>query len=420
MLEASYPEAKEKQRSRNKAELLTVERVFDRLGYKHFAGQDFSKTGLSEKKIDEFRGRMREHARRVCMVNNPKCRNCVLVSFCPTGLENHKHYRDGRPVALDLFAGAGGLSAGFQKEGFRIVLAVEKSRHAAQTFRHNHPGVPVLEIDARKLTAESVFAITGLRPGEISVVMGGPPCQGYSAAGLRKPRREQNLLYRVVARTAHGVGAPVLMMENVPGLEKVGGVNFKTKILDFISEQGFNVKAVELDASEYGVPQKRRRLLFLGIRKGIGKTPELLMPPRARRIASVIKVLNGLPSLISGVGNAVTVTPKGQLFNHQAMRHSAKVIRKIKKIKPGSGPISYRRLPLTLAHTIIAGHRALPVHPKYHRSITVREAARIQTIPDSFRFLGPHAEQPLQVANAVPYNMARALGRTARRVVAAF
>jgi DNA (cytosine-5)-methyltransferase 1 len=93
------------------------------------------------------------------------------------------------------------------------------------------------------------------------------------------------------------------------------------------------------------------------------------------------------------------------------MRHSDRVVAKIKQIKPGSGPISYRRLEGDLARTLVAGHRALPVHPTLHRTISVREAARLQGFPDSYAFCGPRAEQPLQIANAVPPPVAKALGR---------
>ena len=358
-----------------------------------------------------------EHSVGRCQTGTPQCHQCSLISFCQTGLSNHKYRKDNRPVAIDLFAGAGGLSAGFHYEGFRIALAIERSRHAAQTYRHNHPGVPVLEADARRVSAADILNITGLKPCSISVIMGGPPCQGYSAAGLRKPRREQNLLYQIVAKIARGVKAPVLLMENVPGLAKVGGVNFKTQILSFVANQGFNVKAVELDASKFGVPQRRKRLLFLGIHNRLNSNPQLLVPTQLKHTCSVVKAFKGLPSLIMDSGKDVAIHRGVVIYNHRAMVHSPEVVAKIQQIQPGNGPPSYRRLPVTLAQTIIAGHRALPVHPKQHRTITVREAARLQTIPDKFRFLGPHAEQPLQVANAVPYNMARALGRAALRVL---
>jgi DNA (cytosine-5)-methyltransferase 1 len=99
------------------------------------------------------------------------------------------------------------------------------------------------------------------------------------------------------------------------------------------------------------------------------------------------------------------------LHNHRAMEHSEPVVKKIRGIMPGQGPLSYRRLTWDTARTIVAGHRAMPVHPSAHRTITVREAARIQTLPDWFRFLGPHSEQPLQVANVVPFELARSIAR---------
>lgn len=367
--------------------------------------------------MDAFLSRSITHSANKCLVNNPKCHKCSLISFCPTGLAAHRCRKKSHPMAIDFFAGAGGLSAGFLREGFQIALAIEKSRHAAQTYRHNHPGIPVMEIDARKLTTDDITKVTGLKAGGIDVIMGGPPCQGYSVAGLRKPRREQNLLYQVVANMACRLKVPVLLMENVPGLEKVGGVNFKAQIVDYIQRQGFAVKAVELDASKFGVPQRRRRLLFLGTHKRFTIDPQLLTPPHSRHSVKVTEALRNLPTLAPGAGSDI-MTHKGKpVYNHRAMAHSPEVVAKIQKIQPGSGPLSYRRLPNTLAHTIIAGHRALPVHPSQHRTITVREAARLQTIPDGFRFMGPHAAQPLQVANAVPYNMARALARTTRRIL---
>jgi len=125
-----------------------------------------------------------------------------------------------------------------------------------------------------------------------------------------------------------------------------------------------------------------------------------------------MQALKGLPSYRPGVDAEWIPQPDGTaLTNASTMRHSQRVIDKIKSIAPGKGPISYRRLETDLARTLVAGHRALPVHPTLDRTISVREAARIQGFPDSYVFCGPRAEQPLQVANAVPPPVAFAIAR---------
>lgn len=315
-----------------------------------------------------------------------------------------------RSPLIDIFSGAGALSAGFAREGFDPILAIEKSRHAAQSYRHNHPGVPVLEIDARKVTISLIKRMTGFGPGTISAVIGGPPCQGYSAAGKRNPRSRQNLLFTVIADIAQQLRARVVVMENVPGLDRVNGYGvFRKRIQSYFSAKGYNLQPHDVIASDFKVPQRRRRVIFIGT---YGKSHILnLNPSKFNSRLSVASALKGLPNLKAGDGADVLQAGRVHFFNHHAMLHGESVIQKIRKIRPGSGPLSYRRLPFGLAQTIIAGHRAMPVHHKKHRSITVREAARIQTLPDDFRFLGPRGEQPIQVANAVPYNLARAVAR---------
>ena len=373
--------------------------------------------GVAQELKTRFLSQIARHSYRVCRVSSPQCHRCPLVSFCQVGLATNRRNKDNRPLAIDVFAGAGSLSAGFVKEGFRVALAIEKSRHAAQTYRHNHPGVPVLEIDAGTASPFQIAKMAGLRPGSLSVVMGGPPCQGYSVAGLRKSGSRQNHLYRVIARMARVLKARMLIMENVPGLKRVGRVNFMDRIIQFVEDQGFSVRAVELDASRFGVPQRRRRLIFFGTNRRLKLNLKFSVPVPFMRGRNVIQALKGLPPLASGERCEVMDNNGAVIYNHRAMAHSRNVVAKIRKIGFNNAPISYRRLPRTLAHTIIAGHRALPVHPRQHRTITVREAARLQTLPDKFRFLGPHSEQPLQVANAVPYNLARAIARAALRTL---
>jgi len=355
------------------------------------------------------------HGRAVCTGPLPKCGQCVLISFCDQGRVTPSAC-DNRPVAVDLFGGAGGLGHGFRSAGWRVALAVEHDRDAAQTYRVNHPGTPVIEGDVAKLTATEIARLcSGM--GEPHAVLAGPPCQGYSAAGSRDPRDPKNLLYRHVNRLAIGLGARLVVMENVPGVRRVNGVGFIKQILATL-RRSHNAEAFEVLAADFGVPQNRRRLLFLARRKDLGTAPDPPPPshrthgkgnlPPPPRLDSLLK---GDLELLAGTDADPLILEDGTMIaNASTMAHSKRVVQKIARIQPGQGPISYRRLEPDMARTLVAGHRALPVHPWLHRTISVREAARIQGFPDSYVFCGSRASQPLQVANAVPPPLALALG----------
>ncbi len=360
------------------------------------------------------------HGRQVCTPLQPKCSQCVLVSFCKTGIEQHRRKYKKGPIAIDLFSGAGILSAGFRTSGWDVVLAAETNRNAAQTYRYNNPGIPVFETDVQRLRAKDVLRTVGLRKGRLDAVIGGPPCQDYSAAGKRLPRAPRNYLYRFFGTLARKLGARLLMMENVPGVQQVNGTRFARRILSHFRRLGYVSNSFLLNAIRYGVPQKRKRLIFVGIAKRAGVEPSCPAPqyadpgqghPGLAKPPTIRYVLSGLPHVEPGGGLDVQQCNGTLLFNHWAMRHSRRVISKIRRIQRGKGPISYKRLTWNYSGTIVAGHRALPVHPGMARTITVREAARIQTIPDWYRFLGPRSEQPIQVADAVPYKLAQALGK---------
>jgi DNA (cytosine-5)-methyltransferase 1 len=206
-------------------------------------------------------------------------------------------------------------------------------------------------------------------------------------------------------------------MENVPGLKRVAGVSFEQRISKYFRKCGYVGSAIEVDASKFGVPQRRKRLIFICARRTHDISNFKLRPVRSPGIPSVTRALKNLPRPSFGPADIPRLRCRKRAHNHRAMVHSRKVIRKIAGIKPGTGPISYRRLRRNLANTLIAGHRAMPVHPRRNRTITVREAARLQTMPDSFRFLGPHSRQPLQVANVVPYRLSRAIARSLLLVI---
>ncbi|MGH9461429.1 MAG: DNA (cytosine-5-)-methyltransferase [Vicinamibacteria bacterium] len=368
------------------------------------------------------------HGRAVCKPVQPNCHECSLVSFCKTGLTRHRSRPKNPRVAVDLFSGAGSLSAGFKAAGWDILFAAEIDRPAAQTYRHNHPGTPVFETDVARLKAAEMLSVIGRRKGQITAVIGGPPCQGYSAAGKRLPHAPTNYLYRPFVTLARNLGAQLVLMENVPGIQLVNGTGFVPRILAHFRRLGYSADSFLLNAAQYGVPQERRRLIFIGLAKRLGRSPTCPPPefadPQVKRsrlpkAPTVRDVLRGLPRIRAGGGANVLTRPQGELYNHWGMRHSRRVIAKLRRIPRGKGPISYKRLTWRYAGTLIAGHRALPVHPGIPRTITVREAARIQTIPDSYRFLGPQWLQPLQVADAVPFLLARALARHALQMLGA-
>lgn len=370
------------------------------------------------------------HGRAICRESAARCDVCPLVSFCPRG-RSMVAARAGDLAAVDLFAGAGAMGLGFEDAGFRIAAAVEIERNAAQTYRLNHPGVPVLEAPVERVNGELLqqWAPGLARP---AAVIAGPPCQGYSAAGARTIGDRRNLLFRHVGRLARELGARSVLIENVPGVQRVNGVSYTASIVASLREAGYRTwdGPATLRACDFGVPQNRRRLFFVGVAPGV---PLPLVPETTHsapgepqvnldlpKTPTLVERLADLPALGPGEGGEWLELPGGKVvLNSTVMRHSPKVVRKIAAIPPGGGPISYRRLDVDIARTLVAGHRALPVHPTEHRAITVREAARIQGFPDTYFFCGFRANQPLQVANAVPPALACAVAASLRAALAA-
>lgn len=412
-----------------------VHRIFSRLNLTESQGRKADHDPYQNIVPQRLRKRLHinlvHHGRAVCRTENPVCSACPLVSFCQQGQERISAASTA-PVAIDLFAGAGGLGFGFGQAGFRVALAVEADRHAAQTYRLNNPGVPVVEGQLDETT--TVRSLRRHMPGvsAVTAVLAGPPCQGYSSAGSRDPEDVRNTLYRHVARLAKGLRAEIVVLEQVPGVRRVNGHGFLNTIRDCLRKAGYATDAHLVHACEFGVPQHRARYLFLGRRRTrrFSKPPpapisthtahaESASPPAGLATTpSLLDVLSQIPPLGAGSRAEYHSGPDGiRYFNMSTMKHTDRVIAKIEAIGPGAGPISYRRLETREARTLIAGHRALPVHPRLHRSISVREAALIQGFPLGYIFCGPPAEQPLQVANAVAPPLARAIASQLLNVI---
>jgi DNA (cytosine-5)-methyltransferase 1 len=409
-----------------------VRRIFERLGLVRDSGGEVDHVPYEQIVRPETRHRLDvnliHHERAICG-QQPKCSDCPLISFCALGQSSVGPSKE--PVAVELFAGAGGLGLGFEQAGFRVAVAVEMERNAAQTYRANHPGTVVLERSVSELEASDIRAVAPWMK-HVHAVIGGPPCQGYSVAGKRDPNDEKNQLFLHQVRLASRLDARFVVIENVLGMRNIKGVSFTEAVEDQLKSAGYRTKHEKLLASDYGVPQLRYRIIFTAQKDRCGDAPAISQGDYCGglqegpcqcgrpRTPTVMEVLArpGLPRLPAGEDAEYRLLDDGLvLLNGSTMRHSPKVVAKIASIEPGKGPISYRRLHRNLARTIVAGHRALPVHPLLNRTISVREAARIQGFPDGYVFCGSRGKQPLQVANAVPPALGKAVARALKRAM---
>ena len=329
------------------------------------------------------------HGRRVCRASKPSCGDCVLISFCRTGRSVDQ--QDPRPVAVELFAGAGGLGTGFAAQGFRIALAIESDMRAAQTYRLNHPGTVVLEADVRTVSGRAARALVPSASKPTAVIAG--PRQGYSAAGKREPGDEQNALFCEVTRLARELKARFVAIENVPGMRRVSGVRFTTAVIEELRSKGYAAEKYLLRACDFGVPRLRHRVVFVAQLAARGRAPSQPEPTHCPSWAgarcalqseqcglpqtpTVLEALADLP--LFGCGELAEFREVGgrTFTNASTMAHYDRVVEKISLIEPGTGPISYKRLHKDLARTIVASRRAAPIHPTLDRTMSVREAAR--------------------------------------------
>lgn len=303
----------------------------------------------------------------------------------------------------DLCCGAGALSEGFRAAGAQLLGGIDMDKGAVETARANHSSgsweLVSIEALADLLAEGSPHVVR-----EANCILAGLPCQGFSAAGKREACDPRNLLYRQLVRIVARVTPEFVVIENVPGIRVRRNAGVFHAIKSEIAALGYRYEERTLRAFDFGVPQLRKRV-FLVFTRGWQPSWVFDSLPKPSVGPTVREALRGIPS-----GRQI------KRLSHTFMDHGTQVVRKLRRLEPG-GPISYRRLSWSEpAPTLVAGHRALPVHPKQPRAISVREAARLQGFPDSYLFRGSRSSQIEQVANAVPPPMARAVARAIRRL----
>jgi DNA (cytosine-5)-methyltransferase 1 len=318
------------------------------------------------------------------------------------------------PGVIDFCSGLGGLSLAAKSLGLQIVAGVDVNPSALKTFAKNFPNATALAGSVRSITIleRCVVLMEQFRAAKQPVVfLSGPPCQGFSAAGSRDPADRRNKVLVAVARAIAILQPDCALIENVSMLLADKHGERIRKFEQAIQQGGFQVTHIVLDASEFGVPQKRKRAFFLATKQPLDKQAVMKRLENFKtNSVNARQALHGLPTPKVRPDRYKDETDDGAIKNHFAMQHSERVKKKIAAIEPGKGPMSYRRLhPTRLSNTLFSGHRAPPAHFDEPRSITVREAARLQGFPDNFRVYGSFSNQMEQVTNAVPPPLAIAV-----------
>ncbi|CBH20438.1 Cytosine-specific methyltransferase [Acetoanaerobium sticklandii] len=339
---------------------------------------------------------------------------------------------------IDLFCGCGGLSYGFEQAGFNVLLGIDNDKAALETFKLNHKNSKTICGDIREITFDEINNVIGNK--KIDLIVGGPPCQGMSLSGPRKFEDPRNELYLSFIRLVKEIQPKAFVIENVPGLVSLFKGKIKDSIIEKFSEMGYKVRFEIMCASDYGVPQSRKRVIFVG-----HQDKEFEFPEKMNTYVTCEMALSDLPPLEDCLGNEESPYYKDPqndyqqimrqhssiLRNHIAAKHSEQV-KHIISLVPDGG--NYKDLPIEYkntrkfnvawtrfnskkpAPTIDTGHRH-HFHYKYNRVPTVRESARLQSFPDDFVFLGNKTQQFRQVGNAVPPIMAQILGEKIKNLL---
>lgn len=340
---------------------------------------------------------------------------------------------------IDIFSGAGGLSLGAEMEGIKICTAIEINSSAVKTYIRNHKGTQVLQGDIKEMDPKTLY--TDRKP--IFVIMGGPPCQGFSMSNTRTRNMEnqKNYLFQEFVRFVRVINPMWFVLENVWGITNINKGETRTMIEDCFRSLGYDVKSEVLLASHFGVPQNRNRFFMVGNRIGI----DFKFPPKSNISITVDEAIADLPSLRNGemceeadysksieeASSYARLMREGsdKARQNYVSKNNDLVIERYKHIGQGQNwraiPDSlmqnyadkgrchsgiYKRLRADQPSVVISNYRkSMLIHPFEDRGLSVREAARLQSFPDTFIFEGSLMHIQQQIGNAVPPLLAKAV-----------
>ncbi|WP_241003793.1 DNA cytosine methyltransferase [Lactococcus taiwanensis] len=320
---------------------------------------------------------------------------------------------------VDLFSGAGGLSLGFEKAGFKNIFAVEHDKQISKTYKKNFPDNNLLVTDIKKITESEINDLVG--NNKVDVVVGGPPCQGFSLAGKNGRTfvdDERNYLFKEFIRFVSVIKPKMFVMENVARMASHNKGETIKEIKSSFEELGYIVQHKVLQAADYGIPQKRQRVFVVGSKLEGFEYPEVF-----EKQISVKEAIGDLPRLASG--------QKSSIPNHNAMNHSEQMLKKMSYIKDGGDrkdipenlrPVTgdirkYIRYNSKLPSVTVTGDMRKIFHYEQNRALTCRELARLQSFPDDFIFEGNSISVQQQIGNAVPPKLGFVVANEVKKVL---
>ncbi len=320
-----------------------------------------------------------------------------------------------RYTYIDLFCGAGGFSKGFDNVGFKNIFSLDYEPDFCKTYRRNFPLHKLLEKKIQSLYPEEIKKI--VKRQKIDVIIGGPPCQGFSMAGNIGRKfldDERNHLFKEMVRVVNIIQPNFFVVENVQRLFSHNQGRTRSEIINKFEDAGYCVKCEVLNAADFGIPQNRRRVFFIGSKI----TKKIVFPKLHLFVEETVgKTLSKYPKLAPGESSA--------LPNHIAMNHSSQMLKKMKflpdggdrttipkSLRPTSGDIrKYIRYDSKKPSITITGDMRKVFHFEQNRALTVRELAALQTFEDDFVFEGTRISQQQQVGNAVPPKLAEEIAK---------
>jgi DNA (cytosine-5)-methyltransferase 1 len=364
---------------------------------------------------------------------------------------------ENKPKMIDLFSGAGGFSVGCEWAGFQSVLGTDYLEPAMETWSKNHPNAISVLGDIKNIDPEFLDEL--LSNCDINLITGGVPCQGFSRSNRKhNPNDDRNFLYKEYLKMVEYFKPEFILLENVQGMKETANGKFVDNILNDLKSHGYNATVQLFNAADFGVPQNRKRIIFIGAKnhnlefkikgnfKRFQKQTSLFNSKSDNYYRTVLDAISDLPELkaseslkeytkdaandyqkfMRGISNDLDehkldykITKNNSLYNHDAPNHQKRTIKRIKNTEPGS-PMYERfkqriRLdPNEPSPTQLAGGIRPQFqfgHPTQNRGLTVRERARIQSFPDNYRFYGGMVQGRVQTGNAVPplliYNIAK-------------